>query len=48
MHTTPATNAYGPGYYQALLAQSEDEVVKPKRTSATQVNIEQMRRRWTK
>ena len=38
--------AYGPEYYQALLAQPEDEILKPKRSGATQTAIALMRKSW--
>lgn len=48
MHILTATNAYGPEYYRALLAQSEDEIVKLKRSTPVLGAIEYMRREWRK
>lgn len=43
MHRTTAAKAYGLGYHQALLAQSEDDIVTPKRSPNIQKNIQQTR-----
>ncbi|KAL6712955.1 hypothetical protein ACLMJK_009510 [Lecanora helva] len=37
---------HGSEYYQALLAQPEDDIVKPKRASSTQKSITDMRKHW--
>lgn len=36
MYVATAASAYGPEYYRALLAKPEDDILKPKRTLATQ------------
>ena len=48
MLTRAARNAHGPEYYRALLAQSEDEIIKPKRSTPVLEAIEYMRRDWRK
>lgn len=46
MHRTTTESAYGPDNYQALLAQSEDEIIPPKRTPRVLKDIQKMRRFW--
>ena len=46
MHITTAAATHGPDYYQGLLAQSEDEVIKPDRALGTQEGITRMRNAW--
>ena len=48
MYIAIAVSAYGPEYYQALLAEPEDDILKPKRTLATQKNIAIARKHWRK
>ena len=47
MHSTTAALApHGPEYYQAFLAQQEDEIPKPKRTPRVLRSIHRMRQLW--
>lgn len=48
MYIATAASAYGLDYYQALLAEPEDDILKPKRTLATQKSIAIARKHWRK
>lgn len=48
MYVATAASAYGSEYYWALLAEPEDDILKPKRTLATQKVIAIARKHWRK
>ena len=48
MYIAIAAITYGPEYYRELLAESEDDILKPKRMLATQNCIAIARKHWRK
>lgn len=45
-YITTTAITHGPEYYQALLAQPENKIIKPKRTPGTQDGVIRMRKQW--
>ena len=48
MYVATAASAYESEYYRALFAEPEDDILKPKRTLATQNSIAIARKHWRK